>query len=124
MQSRTVHSANTCRRFLRAVVAHVMALTVLITFLVPHHAAACAPTVETSSAAITMCADDTDGSGDPTDFGRAQHAACASCPCHTGVWPSAEYPSVMASLDAPFPGAAEALPWPRPASLPFKPPRA
>ena len=125
MTSWTATSANPCRRFLRAVLAHAMALAVLITLIIPHHSMACGP-LDASSPAITGSADGAGGpSGDPADFGLVQHANCAGCHCHTGVWSSAHKGVVWtAVLDVLPPGPADALPRPHPVSPPFKPPRA
>src|SRR4051812_31083196 len=73
MTSWTATSANPCRRFLRAVLAHAMALAVLITLVIPHHSTSCGPILDASSPAITASIDDVGGpSGDPADLGLVQ----------------------------------------------------
>src|SRR4051812_18333391 len=125
MTSWTANSAHPGRRVLRAVFAHAMALAVLITLVIPHHSAACGPTLDASSPAITALTGDAGGpSGDPIDSGLVQHANCASCQCHAGVWSSARTAAgLTAILGVLPPSAADALPRPHPASPPFKPPR-
>lgn len=124
MLTGTAHSANAYRRFLRAVITHALAIAVLFTLLVPHHALACDPILGASSPAITA----SDGAGlplgDPADSGLAQHASCASCSCQTGVCAPTE-PAALAgfSLNTPGRAASDGLPPPSPAFLPFKPPR-
>jgi hypothetical protein len=106
-------------------IAHAMVLAVLVSLVVPHHAAACVTPGADLPAITATAGDDGDPSRDPADRDLVQHASCASCSCHTGILASAEPPPVaMTELGAVASWLADRLPPPSPASLPFKPPRA
>ena len=107
----------------RKLIARAMAVVILFTMVMPPHAFAAHSLSEATSAPITASAEGADDPLDrPADVGLVQHVHCC---CHAVAQPPAYAATVTGKRSGcVYAIQAEAFPLLRPASLPFKPPRA
>ena len=116
------HRDTLSRRLCRAGLSLALAVTILVSSLLPHTASALSlPEAAEISTSATGPQPDR-GTAGPDDYGVVQHTGCActtTVPARVEVVPVPSRPGLVAD----YPGPAQSPPGRSLSALPFKPPR-